>query len=232
MSAKALAIRWKGNVMSSLNTMQLIGETFIALTESTSPEKISISDIVSASGKNRKTFYYHFADKNALVAWIFRRDLGTVLTNRFEESLLVYEPERSKDGASSYPFYLFAKRGVRSLDHAAFFEAFADCIESRRRFYAKVLRDTTPDGLREYLHRLYVPALRDDVRFILSNRYLKEENVTFLAEFYTGAFLSYFFRRTLEPPSRPLRADIGPFANIVHTSLENVIKEQQLSRIL
>ena len=41
-------------------------ETFIALTESTSPEKISISDIVSASGKNRKTFYYHSQTRTPL----------------------------------------------------------------------------------------------------------------------------------------------------------------------
>lgn len=48
--------------MGSMNTMSLIAETFVSLTEHEPPEKIAVSDIVAASGKNRKTFYYHFVE--------------------------------------------------------------------------------------------------------------------------------------------------------------------------
>ena len=219
--------------MGSLGTMQLIAETFVELTETEPPEKISVSDIVAASGKNRKTFYYHFVDKNHLIAWIFRFDLGKILLERFDEGQLVYEPDRAgKDPASRYPFYLFNKKGVRSLDHAAFFYALADCFQKRRAYYAKVLRDSGQNSLRDYLHRLYVPALENDVRFILSNRYLKEESVRFLAEFSTGAFLSYLIGQTTDPRRPDITEGVGPFANIVHSSLENEIKEQQLRRML
>lgn len=219
--------------MSSLNTMLLIAETFVSLTESESPDKIAVSDIVAASGKNRKTFYYHFMDKNHLIAWIFRYDLGSLLLKRFDESLLVYEDDASgKDPLSRYPYYLFNKKGVRSLDQAEFFKTLAACFEARRPYYAKVLREEGQNTLRDYLYRLYVPALRNDVRFILSNRYLKEENVDFLAEFYTGAFLSYLIGQTVNLRKLDLVGDVGPFANIVHSSLENEIKEQQLRRIL
>jgi AcrR family transcriptional regulator len=34
-------------------------------------EKISVSDICSDCGINRKSFYYHFRDKYDLVNWIF-----------------------------------------------------------------------------------------------------------------------------------------------------------------
>ena len=49
-----------------------IAESFVALTEGKPPEEISVSDIIARAGKNRKTFYYHFTDKNHLVAWTFR----------------------------------------------------------------------------------------------------------------------------------------------------------------
>ena len=86
--------------------------------------------------------------------------------------------------------------------------------------------------MRDYLYRLYVPALEKDVRFILSNRFLKEESIRFLAEFSTGAFLSYFIGQTMDLRKADITEGIGPFVNIVHSSLENEIKEQQLRRML
>lgn len=38
-------------------------------------EKISIGEIVSRCGLNRKSFYYHFSDKYQLVNWIFHTEL-------------------------------------------------------------------------------------------------------------------------------------------------------------
>ena len=67
---------------------------------------------------------------------------------------------------------------------------------------------------------------------MLSNRRLKDASIDFLAEFYTGAFLSYLVRRTCDPRRERLMEGVGPFANIVHSSLENEIKEQQLRRML
>lgn len=117
--------------MGSMNTMSLIAETFVSLTEHEPPEKIAVSDIVAASGKNRKTFYYHFVDKNHLIAWIFRCDLGMLLRKRFDENLLVYEhDETGKDPLAQHPYYMFNKKGVRSLDQAGFFQTLADCFEA------------------------------------------------------------------------------------------------------
>ena len=41
------------------------------LMDTTPFEKISIQDICAACGMSRKSFYYHFPDKYALVNWIF-----------------------------------------------------------------------------------------------------------------------------------------------------------------
>lgn len=224
---------FKEEAVSSLNTMLLIAETLVALTEHEAPEKISVSDIVAASGKNRKTFYYHFTDKNNLIAWLFRYDLGVLLRKRFREDQLVFQQDTTgKDPLARHPYYVFVKKGVRSLDHAAFFETFAECLEGRRSYYAKVLADNSRYSLREYLYQLYVPALENDVRFILSNRYLRDESVQFLAEFYTDAFLSYLTRQAMDLRKPTIGEGVGPFVNLIHTSLENEIKEQQLRRML
>ena len=217
--------------MGSAETMKLLGQSFIELSESSPLEKISVSDVVEASGKNRKTFYYHFEDKEALIRWIFRRDLADILLDKADESQLVYE-EEGPGAMPDLPYYLRRKTGVRSLDGSEFIEALGECLQNRRSYYAKALRPSGPGSLQYYLYRLYTPALEEDVRFILSNRHLADRNIRFLAEFYTGAFVTYLSGKTCDPSCEDILADVRPFQNIVHSSLESAIKEQQLKRAL
>ena len=200
------------HTMGSLDTMGLLGNSFIELAQHQPIEKISVSDIVAASGKNRKTFYYHFESKEHLIRWVFRRDLADVLKANVADDDLLFEPE-GNDSFPSLPYYVHKKVGVRS-------------------YYAKTLRMSGPDSLQAYLYRLYVPAMAADIRFILSNRYLSEGNVRFLSEFYTGAILSYLQHKVCDPTCADITADVKPFQNIVHSSLESEIKKQQLRRVL
>lgn len=227
----ALGANRKGTWMGSSDTMALLGDTLIELSERAPLEKISISNIVDASGKNRKTFYYHFDSKEALVHWTFRRDMASMLLQHANPDTLVYETQ----GAGTYPtlpYYVRKKIGVRSLDGSPFILSLAACFELRRSYYAKALRPVGADSLRAYLKRLYTPAMEDDVLSILSNRYLPRNNVRFLAEFYVGALVSYFAERVIDPSCTDLVEDMGPFDNLVHSSLEWEIKEQQLRRNL
>lgn len=217
--------------MGSTDTMALLGKSFIDLAEHLPIQKISVSDIVAASGKNRKTFYYHFEGKESLIRWIFRRDLADVLNQRIDREELVYERD-AQDALPSLPYYVRRKAGVRSLDGSVFNEMLATCFQARRSYYAKVLRQSGPDSLQAYLRKLYVPALADDIRFILSNRYLAEGNIHFLSEFYAGAILAYIVDKVCDPSCPEILADVKPFENIVHSSLESEIKKQQLKRVL
>ncbi len=60
-------------------TKRLIADTFKQLITMQPLDKISISDIVNACGLNRKTFYYHFEDKQALICWIFDREFESLV---------------------------------------------------------------------------------------------------------------------------------------------------------
>lgn len=217
--------------MGTLNTKLLIAQALVELCETKSLKRVSISDIVDHTGKNRKTFYYHFEDKNDLIIWKFRYDLGTELQQRFPENVLIYE-EDSDSSVADFPFYITQKSGVRSLDHSKFFDSFALVLSRHHTFYAQAFAETGPGTLHDYLYDLYLPALRNDITIILSNRYLPEENIDFLSEFYTCAFLSYFMRKCSQPDLQDLAHHAGPFANIIHSSLENEIKEAQLRRNL
>ena len=74
--------------------------------------------------------------------------------------------------------------------------------------------------------------MKRDIDIILSNRYLPKDNIDFLAEFYTCAFLYYYIRRCDARGVEHIGGQAGPFANIIHSSLENEIKEAQMRRNL
>ncbi|HHV30217.1 MAG TPA: TetR family transcriptional regulator [Clostridium sp.] len=59
-------------------TKQLIAQTLKKLMLNTPLDKISVQEIVDACGLNRKTFYYHFQDKQALVCWIFDTEFASL----------------------------------------------------------------------------------------------------------------------------------------------------------
>ena len=52
-------------------TKRTIAEGLFAVNRTKPLSKITVSDIVQASGINRNTFYYYFQDKNDLVSWIY-----------------------------------------------------------------------------------------------------------------------------------------------------------------
>ena len=207
--------------MATLSTKLLIADALVELCETDKLNKISVSDIIEMTGKNRKTFYYHFEDKESLIIWKFRYDLGQELLALFPADVLIYEDpiDKNNEDYKDFPYYITQESGVRSLDHSAFFDAYA-------------FLETGPHSLRDYLYNLYLPALKKDIHLVLANRYLPEENINFLAEFYTCAFIYYFIRRYDQPNSNQIRSNAGPFANIIHSSMESEIKEAQLRRNL
>lgn len=59
-------------------TKQLIAQTLKKLMINMNLDKITVQDIVKACELNRKTFYYHFKDKQDLVCWIFDTEFAAL----------------------------------------------------------------------------------------------------------------------------------------------------------
>ena len=106
------------------------------------------------------------------------------------------------------------------------------CLESVAPSHTQALLETDRMPCATIFTNLYLPAMRNDIDIILANRYLPEENIEFLSEFYTCAFLYYFIRKCDQPVVKHLISNAGPFANLIHSSLEMEIKEAQLRRNL
>ncbi len=69
-------------------TKQLIADTTKNLALKKQLDKISVSEIVDTAGINRQTFYYHFADKQELICWIFDTDIS-MLTDKNKNDTLI-----------------------------------------------------------------------------------------------------------------------------------------------
>lgn len=71
-------------------TKQLLASTLKQLMGKIPLDKISVQQIVDTCGLNRKTFYYHFQDKQALVCWIFDQEYAS-LTDLNQDNTIIDE---------------------------------------------------------------------------------------------------------------------------------------------
>ena len=62
-------------------TKQAFADALIRLMKLKSYDKISTSEIIKEAGASRRTFYYHFQDKQDLICWYFDKDITTALGN-------------------------------------------------------------------------------------------------------------------------------------------------------
>lgn len=67
--------------VSTLNTKTLIAASLKKIMEKKPLSKITVSEIVADCQINRKTFYYHFEDIQALLKWILEHEAVEVVKN-------------------------------------------------------------------------------------------------------------------------------------------------------
>ena len=75
--------------VTTLNTKKTIAASLKKFMEKKPLSKITVSEIVADCGINRKTFYYHFEDIQALLKWILEEEAVEVVKNF--DMLLDYE---------------------------------------------------------------------------------------------------------------------------------------------
>lgn len=75
--------------VTSMYTKKALSESLKRFMETKPFSKITVSEIVSDCGLNRKTFYYHFTDTRDLLKWTFEQDAIEVF--RSFDLILDYE---------------------------------------------------------------------------------------------------------------------------------------------
>ena len=146
--------------MGSMNTMSLIAETFVSLTEHEPPEKIAVSDIVAASGKNRKTFYYHFHDIYDLVEWVCMEDAKKAL-------------------ADNKTYETWQQGFVRIFD----------AVRENKPFIMNVYRCVSREQVEKYLTPLTDDLLMGVINELSAGMVVRAEDKAFIAQVYSYAFV-------------------------------------------
>lgn len=101
-------------------------KSFTQLMETEQFSKIGIAEICNGCDMNRKSFYYHFKDKQDLIIWMFEYDVSHALTCRSQESFGTY------------------------------IEKLCACLYEKRNLYKKLLKIDGQNNLFDYIrNRLY-----------------------------------------------------------------------------
>lgn len=216
-----------------------LAESFAEIAEATPLDRITVNMVVSQLGKHRKTFYYHFSDKGQVIVWLFRYELACKLEETFDARQLIYETSEGQFG--EFPYYARNVADEGRIYNAPFFDAAYSCFERRRAYYRNVFSSLGPGTLEHYLLELYRPALVDDIRYLIDRELSKhsaitreglrtcvdrEYSVAFLADFFTGAFVSRWVQRlNYEPIGRTVE-QVSPFENVIHDSLGWIIHQE------
>ena len=138
--------------MKSDKTMSELGEALRELMRERPFDAISVIDIVGRAGVSRKTFYYHFSDKYALLNWVcYSECLGVkdqVFSGGLWDALL----------------------------------AIAKMMESDRRFFLEAMSDMGQNSFGRYFSDMFYELLHGVLADGLRARNPREDGITILLE--------------------------------------------------
>lgn len=118
-------------------TKKALAEALKELMEKEEFSKVSVADICSYCGMNRKSFYYHFKDKYDLVNWIFDVEILTTVLQ------LNNDDNWDKLGVLCKYFY------------------------DNKTFYRKVLKIQGQNSFEEHFCTLMTPIIEESIKKIL-----------------------------------------------------------------
>ncbi len=183
--------------VASYNTKKSLAEALKKLLLTNNLDHISITDIVTEAGVNRKTFYYHFSDIYELIAWILRTEVMENLINF--------------DILSDY------RKGIKFV--MDYVEKYQDIIVSVAESSARSqIRDLLCDGIRASL--VVSIGEVEDVR----GEEFEEGFRDFLTEFFTEA-IAGMIARWAEDPERRSRAQIESYLTQIFDQTVNNLKQ-------
>lgn len=144
----------------SLNTKKMFATSLKKLLEKKPLSKISVSEIVSDCGVNRKTFYYHFENINELLKWMLRQEAIEVvkimdMNSDYEKSILFVLDYLDNNEEIIKNIYSIGKNELRQFFYEDFTEIMHSVIENDMRD-AKI---SLPDDFTDFLVKFYTEAI-------------------------------------------------------------------------
>lgn len=148
------------NETISLNTKKMFAASLKKMLEKKPLSKISVSEIVSDCGVNRKTFYYHFENINELLKWMLRQEAIEVvktmdMNSDYEKSILFVLDYIDNNEEIIKNIYSIGKNELKQFFYADFTEIMRSVIENAMHD-AKI---SLPDDFTDFLVKFYTEAI-------------------------------------------------------------------------
>lgn len=190
----------------------------------------TISSIIETAGLNRKTFYNHFACKDELVAWIFRRDLAEVLEVNNSDMALLLPPEDPYN-FDDLPCYFRNPSATLSLNQAPFFKSLKETFSTNEDYYHILLKSNMRDAFCTYLTALFHGLFLQDIDYFLHGRSMPSEAMEFMSTFFAEGAVSYFTSPFFTQVDKNYDvSDIVPVNNLIHESMYHLVDAYQTER--
>ena len=160
------------------------------LMETISLSKISIRQIVENCGVNRQTFYYHFKDKFDLVNWIYYTE---VIENL--------------DGLTNYAHWTDGM--YKTLTY----------FVNNKFFYTNALNTPGQNAFDEYFFKETYDLIMGVVNDISSGIEVSTINKSFIADFYTHAFVGITVQWIKSSMKEPPKLMVDRLSDVVEGSM-------------
>jgi AcrR family transcriptional regulator len=175
-------------------TNRHIADVFLLLTRRRPYQEITVTDIIEAAGCSRRTYYYHFKDKQDLVIWIFRSEFSEELKGVFPPISWVCDTELPDEKYRNCVFYVDMRTKNQNLDLGSLWSIMFNYLSKKEWYYAQVFRSHEPNNLRDYLFRIYMQQFKKDITYYLGNqenKILSPNTIDFFAEYFCNACLGW-----------------------------------------
>ena len=162
--------------------------------------KISVSDICELCEMNRKSFYYHFKDKEDLVNWIF--DVEFVTLSQTDPEIAPWES----------------------------IERIVEYFYENRTFYKKVLRIECQNSFSDHFRELCTPVLKERMKTVFKTSEVTDFQVNFIVDGIICALKRWLTGAECMPPEEfieQLQSCIKLSAIHIYENLEDYeVKEE------
>lgn len=144
----------------SLRTKRSLAEALKNTMKTKKLSKITISELIAACDINRKTFYYHFPDVYALLAWTLEQEAIDIVTEfdlvtDTEEAIrFVMDYAEKNDYIIIEAFDTIGYKYIKEFFHDDFFPIFQKAIQGSE----KELDVSLTPSFREFLVEFYTDA--------------------------------------------------------------------------
>jgi AcrR family transcriptional regulator len=207
--------------MSKLDlTKRHIAEVFQSVVIKEPYGEITVTDIVKAAQINRRTFYYHFADKQDLVTWIYRNDIAKVLLRNYPIDELICDSGLPNEKYTTLPFYYKARTQKQALYTGEFWSSIYFYLKDKQNLYNQVFNAKEQNNLKNYLSAIYRRQIECDLQYYVGNRYLAAEIRAFLVDYFYNACMGWIIGNIKDKTQNKFyEENLNPLRNLTYELL-------------